>query len=68
MPNKATNAFPIAFGDFFRGYTIVDRTGTRFIRDEVTRKKEAIVEFEVMRWNTGQVTLVEAIKLLKTVA
>ena len=67
MPDKATDAFPIAFGDFFRGYTIVDRTGTRIIRDEVTRKKQAIVEFEVMRWNTGQVTLPEAIKLLKTV-
>lgn len=68
MPDKATDAFPIAFADFFRGYTIIDRTGTRIIRDEVTRKKEAIVEFEIMRWNTGQVILVEAIKLLKTIA
>ena len=68
MPDKATDAFPIAFGDFFRGYTIVDRTGLRIIRDELTRKKEAIVEFELMRYNTGQVVLPEAIKLLKTVA
>jgi len=68
MPDQATDAFPIAFADFFRGYTIIDRTGTRFIRDEVTRKKEAIVEFEIMRWNYGQVTLVEAILLMKTPA
>jgi len=68
MPDKATDAFPIAFGDFFRGYTIVDRTGTSIIRDDVTRKEEAVVEFTIKRWGTGQVVLPEAIKLLKTIA
>ena len=29
MPNIGANAFPIAFGDFARGYLIVDRAGVR---------------------------------------
>jgi len=65
MPDIAANAYSVAFGDFRRGYTIIDRTGISVIRDEVTRKKEAIVEFTINRWNYGQVTLAEAIKLLK---
>lgn len=64
MPDIASAAIPIAFGDFARGYTIIDRTGLAVIRDEVTQKKKAIVEFTLQRWNTGQVTLPEAIKLL----
>jgi len=66
MPDIAANSLSIAFGDFRRGYTIVDRTGMSVIRDELTLKKKAIVEFTMNRWNTGQVTLPEAIKLLKT--
>lgn len=68
MQDIASNSFSIAFGDFRRGYTIIDRTGMSVIRDEVTQKKKAIVEFTMNRWNTGQVTLPEAIKLLKTKA
>lgn len=68
MPDIASAAIPVAFGDFARGYTIVDRTGMAVIRDEVTQKKKAIVEFTLQRWNTGQVTLPEAIKLLKVKA
>lgn len=68
MPDIASATIPVAFGDFARGYTIVDRTGMAVIRDEVTQKKKAIVEFTLQRWNTGQVTLPEAIKLLKVKA
>lgn len=68
MPDIASTSIPVAFGDFTRGYTIVDRTGMAVIRDEVTRKRDAIVEFTLQRWNTGQVTLPEAIKLLKVLA
>jgi hypothetical protein len=35
------------------------------VRDEFTQKKKAIVEFTMNRWNYGQVTLPEAIKLLE---
>jgi HK97 family phage major capsid protein len=68
MPNIASGSNSIAFGDFRRGYTIIDRTGLSVVRDEVTQKKLAIVEFTMNRWNTGQVTLPEAIKLLTTKA
>jgi len=65
MPALAANALSVAFGDFRRGYTIIDRTGISIVRDEVSQKRKAIVEFTINRWNTGQVTLPEAIKVLK---
>jgi HK97 family phage major capsid protein len=68
MPDIASNSKSVAFGDFLRGYTIVDRTGISVVRDEFTAKRKAIVEFTINRWNTGQVTLAEAIKTLTTAA
>lgn len=68
MPAIASNSLSISFGDFQRGYTIVDRTGVSIVRDEFTQKKKAIIEFTINRWNTGQVTLPEAIINLKTAA
>ena len=68
MPDMAASSLSIAFGDFRRGYLITDRTGLVVIRDEYTLKKKAAVEFTLMRWNTGQVVVPEAIKLLKTKA
>ena len=68
VPDIAADAFPVIYGDLFRGYTITDRTGVSVIRDEVTQKKKAIVEFCIKRWLTGQVTLPETIKVLKVKA
>lgn len=68
MPDIASNSLSIAFGDFQRGYSIIDRTGVSVIRDELTQKRKAIVEFTINRWTTGRVVLPEAIKLLKTKA
>ncbi len=65
MPDIASNAYPIAYGDFRAGYLIVDRTAVEVIRDDFTQKRLAIVEFTIHRWNTGKVILAEAIKLLK---
>ncbi|TPG76320.1 phage major capsid protein [Pseudomonas arsenicoxydans] len=65
MPDIAANAIPLSFQDFRRGYTIIDRTGTEVIRDNLTGKKAAIVELTFHRYNHGQVTLKEAFKLLK---
>lgn len=64
--HNAANALSVAFGDFRRGYVIVDRTGVSVIRDDVTQKRKAIVEFTMNRWTTGKVVLPEAIKLLKS--
>ena len=65
MPDIASNAFSIAFGDFMRGYCITDFSGMEVVRDEVTRKRNRIIELTFFRWNTGQVILSEAIKLLR---
>ncbi|MGG7518834.1 phage major capsid protein [Allorhizobium undicola] len=63
MPAIAANAFPIAFGDFRRGYLIVDRTGIRVLRDPFTNKPK--VHFYTTKRVGGGVANFEAIKLLK---
>lgn len=68
MPDVNSNAFPIVFADFMRGFRIIDRTGMSMIRDDVTRKRAAIVEMTFNRWNYGQVVLPEAFHLLRVAA
>jgi HK97 family phage major capsid protein len=70
MPDAggAASSRSVAFGDFRRGYVIVDRTGMSVVRDEITQKKKAIVEFTMNRWNTGLVALPEAITILENKA
>lgn len=63
MPAKAANSLSIAFGDFKRGYTIVDRIGTRILRDPFTNKP--YVGFYVTKRVGGMVVDSQAIKLLK---
>jgi HK97 family phage major capsid protein len=65
MPDLTNDSLSVAYGDFSVGYLIIDRTATEVIRDDLTRKKEAIVEFTIHRWNTGKVILPEALKLIK---
>lgn len=38
MPDVATNALSVAFGDFKRAYKILDRVGVRVLRDPFTNK------------------------------
>jgi HK97 family phage major capsid protein len=38
MPDIATNAISVAFGDFRRGYLVVDRAGVRILRDPYSAK------------------------------
>jgi HK97 family phage major capsid protein len=63
MPNIAANAFPIAFGDFRRGYMIVDRIGIRVLRDPYTNKP--YVHFYTTKRVGGGIQDFQAIKLLK---
>ncbi|MBS9475540.1 phage major capsid protein [Ancylobacter radicis] len=63
MPDIGAGAFPIAFGDFRRGYTIVDRHATRLLRDPYSAKPHVI--FYCYRRVGGAVNDFEAIKLLK---
>ncbi|MGT2427902.1 phage major capsid protein [Cupriavidus basilensis] len=38
MPDVAANSAPLMFGDFKRGYQIVDRVGVRVLRDPFSNK------------------------------
>ena len=55
----------IIFGDLRRGYEIYDLMGISVVRDDLTRKKDAITEWTFRRYNTGRVGIPEAIKLLR---
>lgn len=63
MNDIGANAFPIAFGDFRRGYLIIDRTGIRVLRDPYTNKP--YVQFYTTKRVGGGVQNFEAFKLLK---
>lgn len=63
MPAVAANAFPVAFGNFGTGYLIVDRMGTRTLRDPYTNKP--YVGFYTTKRVGGIVQNSEAIKLLR---
>lgn len=63
MPNIAANSFSIAFGDFKRGYLIVDRLGIRVLRDPYTAKPYVL--FYTTKRVGGGVQNFEAIKLVK---
>jgi HK97 family phage major capsid protein len=63
MSDVGANAFPVAFGDFQRGYLIVDRKGIRVLRDPYTAKPYVL--FYTTKRVGGGVQNFEAIKLLK---
>jgi HK97 family phage major capsid protein len=63
MPDPAENSFSIAFGDFKRGYLIVDRRGISVLRDPYTAKPYVL--FYTTKRVGGGVQNYEAIKLLK---
>lgn len=65
MPDEAAGSFPIAFGDFRRAYTLVDRLVISILRDPYTRAGVGQVKFVARRRLGGQVTLAEAIQTLQ---
>ena len=68
MPNVAANAFPVAFGDFRRGYTMVDRISMEMLRDPYTQATSGNVRFIFRRRLGGKTVLPEAIRKLKIAA
>lgn len=66
MPNIAANSFPVALGDFQKGYTIADVVGMWMIRDEVT--KPGWIRFPMHKRLGGRLRDTQAIKLLKIAA
>lgn len=63
MASLAANSLSVAFGNFKLGYLIVDRIGTRVIRDPFSNKP--YVGFYTSKRTGGAVTNSEAIKVLK---
>ena len=63
MPDLGADALPVAFGDFKRGYLIVDRSGVRVLRDPYSAKPYVLV-YTTKRVGGG-VQDFDAIKLMK---
>ncbi|MFA5900724.1 MAG: phage major capsid protein [Hyphomicrobium sp.] len=63
MPDMAADSLSVAFGDFRRGYLIVDRVGIRVLRDPYSAKPYVL--FYTTKRVGGGVADFEAIKLLK---
>ncbi len=63
MPDIASDSFPIAFGNFNRGYYIIDRRGFRVLIDPFTHKP--FVGWYITKRVGGDVRNFDAIKLLK---
>ncbi len=63
MPDMAANSYSLAFGDFGRGYLIVDRVGIRVLRDPYSAKPYVL--FYTTKRVGGGVQDFDAIKLLK---
>lgn len=63
MPDVAADAYAMAFGDFRRGYLIVDRIGIRILRDPYSTKPYVL--FYTTKRVGGGVQDFDAIKLLQ---
>lgn len=63
MPDVAADSYSIAFGNFKAGYKVVDRMGTRMLRDPYTNKP--YVTFYTTKRVGGKTIDSEAIKLVK---
>jgi HK97 family phage major capsid protein len=63
MPDIAANSHAIAFGDFQRGYLIVDRAGVRVLRDPYSAKPYVL--FYTTKRVGGGVQNFDALKVMK---
>lgn len=64
MPSEGAGLKPIAYGDFRRAYTWVDRITMEMLRDQYTQATAGNVRFIIRKRVGGQVTLAEAIRVL----
>ena len=63
MPDIAANSYSVAFGDFTRGYLVVDRAGVNVLRDPYSAKPYVL--FYTTKRVGGGVQDFDAIKLIK---
>ncbi len=66
MPDMAADAMAIAFGNFARGYLVVDRTGVRILRDPYTNKP--FVHFYTTKRVGGAVVDPQGLRVLQMAA
>ena len=66
MPDIAANSLSVAFGDFRRGYLVVDRQGVRVLRDPFSSKPYVL--FYTTKRVAGGVQDFDAIKLMRFAA
>ena len=65
MASEAANAYPIAYGDFARAYTLVDRLAMSLQRDNLTQATSGNVRFLFWKRVGGAVTLAGLALLLR---
>lgn len=65
MPAIAANAYPVLFGDFRRGYVVIDRVQIAVTRDPFTQAASGAIRFHARKRVGGQVVNAEAIRKLK---
>lgn len=65
MPSEGAGLYPIAYGDFRRAFTIVDRVAMEMLRDPYTQATSGNIRFIFRRRTGGKVVLAEAIRKLK---
>jgi len=65
MPNEGAGLYPVAYGDFRRGYTMVDRIVMEMLRDPYTQATSGNLRFIFRKRFGGKVVLAEAIRKLK---
>tara|TARA_Y100001938_G_C8100242_1_gene441124 strand:- start:5207 stop:6418 length:1212 start_codon:yes stop_codon:yes gene_type:complete len=63
MPNVGAGTKPIAFGDFSRAYTIVDRVNLSIMRDPYSQASSGNIKYLARKRFGGTVVLAEAIQL-----
>lgn len=65
MPNEGAGTYPIAVGDFYRGYRVVDRVLISVLRDPYTVANVGQILYRARKRVGGAVVLSEAITKLK---
>lgn len=65
MPSEGANTKPVAYGDFNRGYSLVDRVQMNMLRDPYTQATSGNIRFIFRRRVGGMVVLPEALRILK---
>jgi len=62
MPDVGAGNKPVAFGDFNRGYMIVDRINLAILRDPFTQATSGTIRYVARKRLGGQVIIAEAIR------